>query len=1151
MKRFFWLLPCCVLASVFADGEGIVTKFDAWGDLSGMLHVRWITSAPAKGVVEFGLRGKLTGRVEEDASCLRGTTNNRDSGAGWANNHRADIAVRQWPVSVRVSGTTREGKAFATKTLRVSEPKAPAGTVARDRITLKIDAGDWREALVPVTVGVPFPEGALGGARNVRVLVDEKEIASQAVAVTRWHADLSVKWLRLSLAVPAGTKTAVLEYGRDVRVGRWPIDTQSEGGAEPDVLAVLRAASGKTYLSKPDGIVPAEEMGVVKNVLVWRGQFVAEDGGTLWQYVLRCHSWTGIKAKRWEFTVENDRTEKEMTSIRSLVLHPWPTKAGSVKVGLGDMQVALALGGRVLQREDFEWMAEPSGEKGKRMEGVARISPAGRQFVLRNFWQQWPASIELGRDGVFGVGLCPALPADFYAGREDEDKFYYQVRDGLHTFRQGFSKTWEFWTGQGDPKSFLGERPVASVPPEWVEKTFALRNLAVACRTEFAGYDETLKSNIDSFPAGRDQRREFGMMNFGDWYGERRWNWGNLEYDLGHAFLTQFARTGEAAFWRRSEEIIRHQRDVDTRHYARDSRRVGQQWIHSMGHTAGYYDNGYKHMKRYAGSGWSDNRGHIWAQGMFEQYLMGGDKRSWETALLISDWAAGPQTTNFRFGNAREPGWMTKLVVSAYLATEDPFYLNAAKIMLDITHAKSLATGDHGFYYHKLPNGHCNCPDNEKHYGEAGFMLGVLMTGMKMYYDVTGDKTVADDIAKTAQFIWENIWDAKVPGFHYTPCPHSSAGSGSGWIMLEGLSFGARHSGSAKQAALCRTALMAAWSHLPQGGKGAGSALCASAQALDGVGQLPGGSFAEERARLEAIMLSPARRPLPTTLPNPDFEEGIQGWPSRGWAVERCTDVRHSGQASLKISGEKSGQNEYVNTTYNSSSSPYEISWLEPGGSYVLSAWLRVDRITPGAPAPCLRITTRDGGGSRGAVVTNAYDLSKRGTWQKLLAHVKIPSWNTRNYIALNTNTGEAVEVLMYLDDVRVVPGKEDPAGTSTHIRLDPSLATLTGGATSMPADRFRGEDALCGAGAASWDVSSVPAGAYTVWIRADEGAKFTALSVNGSTLCRGFQADALDWHRLGKVRLAQGPLAVVATGLAKSPLLGRIVLTTERMPAP
>ena len=68
---------------------------------------------------------------------------------------------------------------------------------------------------------------------------------------------------------------------------------------------------------------------------------------------------------------------------------------------------------------------------------------------------------------------------------------------------------------------------------------------------------------------------------------------------------------------------------------------------------------------------------------MFEHCLLGGDLRSWQTAKLIADWAAGPQTTNFIFGNARETGWMSKLVLSAYLATDDPFYLNAAKIMLD------------------------------------------------------------------------------------------------------------------------------------------------------------------------------------------------------------------------------------------------------------------------------------------------------------------------------------------------------------------------------------------------------------------------------------------------------------------------------------
>ena len=68
-------------------------------------------------------------------------------------------------------------------------------------------------------------------------------------------------------------------------------------------------------------------------------------------------------------------------------------------------------------------------------------------------------------------------------------------------------------------------------------------------------------------------------------------------------------------------------------------------------------------MGRYAAEGWSDNRGHVWAGGLFDAALFTGDRRAWEVATRIADWAAGPQITNFDFGNARECGWMLILVV--------------------------------------------------------------------------------------------------------------------------------------------------------------------------------------------------------------------------------------------------------------------------------------------------------------------------------------------------------------------------------------------------------------------------------------------------------------------------------------------------------
>ncbi len=1137
-------------SSLAAGQEGkVVTKLEAWGDLSNSLHVRWITKPPTKAQVEFGPTQELGRAVEEDPDSLRGTTNNRDSGVGWANNHRADIpGIKAWPVHLRVAGLAREGGHFQSKIIVVRAPKQPVGKTTRATIPITVHPGGWKLQRLPITVGVPFPKGELASPGNVRVMCDGKEILSQTKVVTRWREDHSIKWLRLDFVAP-GTKPAVfLEYGTAVkRQDYGPAAKLPELVASPQTLAsCVVDAEGKTYTGRHETVV-VEEAGPVKTVVRFDGRYVADDGAKLCAFTFRTHFWPSAKLFRMDYTFRNDNVESEFTSLRSVV---YTALSGGrrehIQVGFGDEAIVLREGERVLQREDSEWVKEPSGQTGRRLAGLLQVG--GDYGVVRDFWQQWPIAIGL-RDGHVTLGFCPELPEGFYANRKDEDKLYYQIRDGRHTFRQGFTKTWEIWSTGLDADaaaSLLGERPVASLPPAWIENSGALQKLAVAVGDGFPGYDEALAQGIDKYLRVRDQRREYGMMNFGDWYGERTWNWGNLEYDLGHGFLTQFMRAGKPEFYWRAEECLRHERDVDTRHYAQDPRRIGQQWTHCIGHTAGYYPKEYKGMKVYASPGWSDNRGHVWAQGMFEHYLLGGDTRSWETAKLIADWAAGPQTTNFRFGNAREPGWMTKLVMSAYLATEDPYYLNAARIMLDKVHEQSLATGDHGFYYHKLSGGHCRCPEGHKHSGEAGFMLGVLMTGMKMYYDETGDERVAEDIVKIARFIVDTMWVPQELGFRYTSCPKTGLAGGSAWIMMQGLAFAARHSGDAKLADVCRKSLAAAWDYLPTSGKSAGYILCSSAQALEEVAHLPGVSFAECRAEIERALKSPARRPLPTNVPNPDFEAGIEGWPSRGVVIERSTEVKHSGEASLKISGKMVRQNEYVNTRYDTHGGPYEITWLKPGRTYRLTAWLRVDKAAEGTPAPDLRLAFRDDTGTKGAKYTSGYDLTQLGTWQKLTADIAIPEWNTRNYIALNTKSREAVEVEMYLDDVSLVPVEAATADAYAYYRLDPSAATLSGEATVRTAPLNPGEQRLSGPGGAEWKIELEQAGRYVLWARAEGGVRLGRAAINGHALSAPEPPQEPTWVRLGAADLKAGQVTVKLQDLPAGPQVGRLVLTND-----
>jgi len=1147
------MVATVVLAIVLA-GEMPVAVDDVVAEaVDGRVRVRWTTNVPTRGRVEYG--PDLAAGLDEHAADLRGSTNaGRDAaGTGFANNHRVDLPwPERWPARYRVVGETSEGTRFATGAQSVAEPPAVAGSVARATVPIAISGQPLPGQ--PVVLGLPFPAGHLASGEQVRMLAGGQELATQAVVVSRWP-DRSVKWLRVGFVPPSGATAAALEYGREVQPARpsagqagivvdpGEVPTLSTGGARLRLpLPRLAAADGQVHL----GVLrreTVEEPGPVRKVLRWDGDFGTGDAPGL-RFAMRLHLFADQPYARLDFTFENGDTTRELTRFRALSLDLAEFPAGAVTIGQGEATTPLASGERVLQREDFEWVAGPADgpavRQGKRLDGL--VTAPGLALGVRDFWQQYPIGFSR-RDGSLAVELYPPLPEGFYAARPDEDKLYYQLRTGLHEFRQGWSKTHELWldlSGRNLAGKLLADPPLAAAPPAWIEASGAMRDLAVAVADQFPEFDQRQMASIDQYLAVRDRAREYGVMNFGDWYGERTWNWGNLEYDLGHAFLMLYARSGYAPFFHRATEAVRHQRDVDTRHAADDPKRVGQQWTHAMGHTAGYYPPDYKDMKVYATPGWSDNRGHIWCQGMFEQYLLGGDRRSWDTARLVADWAAGPQTTNFRFYNAREPGWMLILVMGAYNATGDPFYLNAAKLMLREVQRMSEATGNRGFHYHSLPAGHCDC--EVKHDGEAGFMLGVLMTGMKMAYEALGDERIADDITKTAKFLVETMYEPRQKGFRYTSCPKTSVSGGSVFIELEGLAFAAARTGDPELTRVVREAVAASWDQIAGAGKSAGYQLCSLPQGLTEFSKLPGESLAAQYATMQRWLRNPARRPLPALVPNGDFEEDVAGWtPRPGIQPERVTAGAHSGQACLKLTIACSGQNEYLNTRYDTSADPTEIRWLKPGETYRFTAWVKVEKLSAGAPAPSLRLQFRDAGGSKNSAGTNAYDLTQLGTWQKLTADVPIPEWNTRNYLALNTNTREPIQGVLYLDDVSLVPVAVADRDAYRYIRLDPAAAQ--GGLSTVT---VQDETWLARPGTSIWQ-TDLPAGRYRVWVKADGPAGPLAELRVGATNVVAIQGTGeAQWTGGELVELPAGKTTVTVRLLGDGARVGRVVLTDD-----
>ena len=241
------------------------------------------------------------------------------------------------------------------------------------------------------------------------------------------------------------------------------------------------------------------------------------------------------------------------------------------------LDARLGSGGRVFQVDERQY-TRGGQTAGIHAAGWAAVGAgqAGFALGLREFWQQWPKSIET-RDGAVTLGICPEFPAGLYHGKPlaEENKLFYALRNGVHTFKVGVAKTHEFWATffagrpdvEGLSRFFQAAKsrcwPRAS--PAYVSSRWRPENFAGGFK-RFFGYDAWFYRALTAHLKRRDQVREYGMLNYGDWFGEREVNWGNLEYDLASGMFIQYLRTGDRRFFQRGEQAARHHIDVDVVH---------------------------------------------------------------------------------------------------------------------------------------------------------------------------------------------------------------------------------------------------------------------------------------------------------------------------------------------------------------------------------------------------------------------------------------------------------------------------------------------------------------------------------------------------------------------------------------------------------
>ena len=464
--------------------------------------------------------------------------------------------------------------------------------------------------------------------------------------------------------------------------------------------------------------------------------------------------------------------------------------------------------------------------KGARAAGAAHLSgnAASIAFATRDFWQNYPKGLCIDAKGIT-FQLCPPLQAGAYPTEgELEDRLYYHLRDGQYTFKSGVSRTCECWfqIGQGDVPATETLAKTAQNPPLYsialddFNKSQTVTTLPSKKPSPHPPYETWVEAAKTAYAEDRESARAYGFHNFGDWFGERTYNWGNMEYDTPWCFLQEYLRGGDPQFFTWAEEATRHLIDIDTCHIGPHA---GWQYTHCVGHVGGYYPDGYRERAIFQGS-WKPS--HTWVEGPLLYHLLSGDARTLEGAMKTCALLVGDILNDYDFTNCRNSGWHLIHLSAAYKTTGRRVFLNAARIIVDRVLERQRPSG--GWDRLMVP-GHCHCPP-PRHMGNAGFMVGILMVGLMRYHEATKDKRVADAIVNAADYCIDAMWAPKTRTFRYTSCPESSVGKSADMRILKGIAYAYGFSKNKRFKDVLQAGIKTALGHPPKAHRGVGKSIC-------------------------------------------------------------------------------------------------------------------------------------------------------------------------------------------------------------------------------------------------------------------------------------------------------------------------------------
>jgi hypothetical protein len=246
------------------------------------------------------------------------------------------------------------------------------------------------------------------------------------------------------------------------------------------------------------------------------------------------------------------------------------------------------------------WLDVIAGRRSNGLVFAGDVS-GGLAVGLRNFWQSYPASLEVRHATTNAAALhvwlwspdAPAMDLRHYDTRaHDLDSSYEDVQPGFST-PHGVARTSELtlFPSAGVPTKaetaaqaqFAQRPPLLVAPPEHLHSTgvFGIWGLPDRGTPAKKAIEDQLDAAFDFYHKEVEQRRWYGFWNYGDvmhqhdgarheWrYDIGGFAWDNTELGTDIWLWYTFLRSGRADVFRMAEAMTRHTSEVDCYHLGR------------------------------------------------------------------------------------------------------------------------------------------------------------------------------------------------------------------------------------------------------------------------------------------------------------------------------------------------------------------------------------------------------------------------------------------------------------------------------------------------------------------------------------------------------------------------------------------------------